>query len=153
MSYWDKKLTRQQLDGKLNTLKASSISEINTGWIKLIREALGMSARQLAERVGLTRPRLTKIENAEITGDLNLSTLKKVAEALNMRFVYAFVPEVSLEEMVNDQAKKIAHEIMARVSHTMKLEDQELTPTDKLKALEDLIQKILINEPKDFWDK
>lgn len=70
-----------------------------------------------------------------------------------MRLIYAFVPEVGLEEIVNDQAKKIADERMARVSHTMRLEDQELTSADKSKALEDLIQKILINEPKDFWDK
>jgi predicted DNA-binding mobile mystery protein A len=112
-----------------------------------------MSTFQLAKRAGLDQSRITRIENAEVNGDLNLSTLKKIAEALNMRFVYAFVPEEGLEEMVHEQAEKIAKERLAKVSHTMKLENQELTESDKSKALDDLVQKILIDEPKDFWDK
>lgn len=153
MSYWERKLTREQLDEKLKWLKESPIANIEFGWIKSIRQALGMSTVQLAKRAGLDQSRITRIENAEINGDLNLSTLKKIAGALNMRFVYAFVPKKGLEEMVHDQAEKIARELQAKVSHTMKLENQELTEVDKARALESLIQKILIDEPKGFWDK
>lgn len=153
MTYWDRKLKREQLDEKLKGLKDSPIANVEFGWIKSIRKALGMSTFQLAKRAGLDQSRITRIENAEVNGDLNLSTLKKIAEALNMRLVYAFVPEEGLEEMVHDQAEKIAKERLAKVSHTMKLENQELTESDKAKALDDLVQKILIDEPKDFWDK
>jgi predicted DNA-binding mobile mystery protein A len=153
MSYWDRKLKREQLDEKLKGLKESPIANVEFGWIKSIRQALGMSTFQLAKRAGLDQSRITRIENAEVNGDLNLSTLKKIAEVLNMRFVYAFVPEEGLEEMVRDQAEKIARERLEKVSHTMKLENQELTESDKSKALDDLVQKILIDEPKDFWDK
>lgn len=153
MSYWDRKLTRQQLDTKLGQLKKSGISKQEVGWIKLIRESIGMSAKQLAKRVGIDQSRITRLENAETEGDLKLSSLKKIAEGLDMHLVYAFVPKTSLEDMVNAQAKKIAKKRMSKASHTMKLEDQELSAEDKAKSMNDLVQKILIQEPKDFWDQ
>jgi hypothetical protein len=70
-----------------------------------------------------------------------------------MKFVYGFVPEGSLEDLVREQAKKIALKRMAKVSHTMRLEEQELSEDQKQKVLDDLIQKIMIEEPKDFWDQ
>ncbi|WEK33926.1 MAG: mobile mystery protein A [Candidatus Pseudobacter hemicellulosilyticus] len=154
MGYWDKKIVRQQLDDKLQKVKTlpGSLNQ-DTGWIKVIRESLGMSTRQLAQRVGIDQSRITRLENAEIDGDLKLSSLKKIAEGLNMRFVYAIVVEGSLEEMMLEQAKKIALKRMAQVNQTMKLEKQELSDEQKAKALEDLIQKILVEEPKDFWDQ
>lgn len=154
MSYWDKKLIREQLDNRLKNLKKlSSASNPDTGWIRTLREALGMSAKQLGKRVGLGQPRISRLEGAEIEGDLKLSTLKKIAEGLNMKFVYVFIPEQGLETMVYDQARKIAIKRMAKVNHTMRLEEQELSNEEKAKALDDLTQKILIEEPKDFWDQ
>lgn len=153
MTYWDKKLIRDQLDTRFKNLRILTEKSIpETGWIRVIREALGMSAKQLGKRVGLSQPRISRLEIAESEGDLKLSTLKKIAEGLNMKFVYAFVPETSLEEMVQDQAKKIALKRMTKVNHTMRLEEQELSYDEKEKTLDDLTQKILITEPKDFWD-
>lgn len=153
MSYWDRKLTRQQLDKKLGHLKQSGISKQEAGWIKLIRESLGMSAKQLAKRVGIDQSRITRLENAETDGDLKLSSLRKIAAALDMDLVYAFVPKTSLEDMVNAQAEKIAGKRMNKANHTMKLEDQELSAEEKAGSMETLVQKILIQEPKDFWDQ
>ena|ERR1700761_3962801 len=153
MTYWDRKLIREQLDSKLEKLKLLSTIIPQTGWIKMIREALGMSTKQLSKKVGIDQSRISRLENAEIENDLKLSSLKKIAEALNMKFVYGFVPETSLEEMVLDQAKKIALERMAKVDHTMRLEQQELPNDQKQKVLDDLIQKIMIEEPQDFWDQ
>src|SRR5690349_2337576 len=128
MTYWDKKLIREQLDAKLEVLKSAfSIVPAENGWIKLLRDALGMSAEQLSKKVGIDRSRINRLEKAEVGGDLKLSSLKKIAEGLNMRFVYAFVPENSLENMVYEQARKIAQKRMSKVSHSMKLEDQELS--------------------------
>jgi predicted DNA-binding mobile mystery protein A len=153
MAYWDRKLIREQLDGKLVKLIPLSSLNIEKGWIKMIREALGMSTKQLGKRVGIDQSRISRIENAEIESDLKLSSLKKIADGLNMKFVYGFVPEGSLEDLVREQAKKIALKRMAKVSHTMRLEEQELSEDQKQKVLDDLIQKIMIEEPKDFWDQ
>ena len=153
MKYWDRKLIREQLDQKLVNYKNLPPVAQETGWIKLIREALGMSARQLGKKVGIDQSRISRLEAAETEGDLKLSSLKKIAEGLNMKFVYAFVPEESLEQTVQQQAEKIALKRLNRVSHSMMLEDQELSYSDKQSALETLKQKIMINEPKDFWDQ
>ena len=151
MTYWDRKLIREQLDERLGRIKSFADTAKN-GWVKIMREALGMSAKQLGKRVGLDQSRITRLENAEIEGDLKLSSLKKIADGLDMEFVYYFVPRRSLEQMVYDQAKSIAKKRLTKVNQTMRLEDQELSDNQKAKALDDLIQKILINEPKDFWD-
>lgn len=153
MTYWDRKLVREQLDKRLETLKPLSTINVEKGWIKVLREALGMSAKELGKKVGIDQSRISRLENAEIENDLKLSSLKKIAEGLNMKFVYAFIPETSLEETVREQAKKIALKRMRKVNHTMRLEQQELSDDQKTKALEDLIQKIMIEEPKDFWDQ
>lgn len=153
MGYWERKLIRQQIDSKLMQMKELGQLKADSGWIKLIREALGMTTTQLGKRAGIDQSRITRLEKAETEGDLKLSSLKKMAEGLDMQFVYAFVPKTSLETMVQEQAMKIALKRMQKVSHTMKLEDQELSETEKAKVLEDLVQKILIEEPKDFWDQ
>lgn len=152
MTYWDKKLIREQLDKRLKSPLIPLLNSEN-GWIKLLREAFGMSTTQLAKRVGIDQSRISRIENAETEGDLKLSTLKKVAEGLNMKFVYGFIPNESLETIVTEQARKIAGKRMERVNKTMRLEEQELSDGEKAKAFDDLVQKILIEDSKDFWDE
>ena len=79
--------------------------------------------------------------------------MRRIADALEMDFVYAFVPRTSLNEMVRQQAKKIALKKMDRLNHTMRLEMQELSMEEKEKALTDMIDRILIDELRDFWKK
>jgi predicted DNA-binding mobile mystery protein A len=154
MEYWDKKLIREQLDKKLKKLAVLLSPEMpERGWIKLIREALGMSGEELGKRVGLNQSRISRLESAELSGDLKLSTLRKVADGLNMKFVYGFVPKDGLENMVREQAKKIAQERMAKATHTMLLEAQELSDEEKARMFDDLVYKILIEQPKDFWER
>jgi predicted DNA-binding mobile mystery protein A len=154
MNYWDKKLMREQLDKKLISLKSLVKNGMpETGWIKPIREALGMSAKDLAEKVGIDQSRISRLENAEKMGNIKLSSMQKIAQGLGMEFVYGFVPNDTLESMVRDQAHKLAVEKFKRLNHTMRLEMQELSDDEKKKALEDMINKILIDEPKHFWKK
>ena len=153
MSYWDKKVAREQLDKKLDSLKTFATSGIpQQGWIKTVREALGLSARQLGEKAGIDQSRISRLENAEKDGSLKLSSLQKVAKGLNMRFIYGFVSENTLEEMVRSQARKIALRRLKQLNNTMRLEKQELSDEEQKKALEDMIEKILVDQPKDFWD-
>lgn len=154
MTYWDKKLMREQMDRKLKKLSVLLSPELpENGWIKIIREALGMSGKDLGKRTGLDQSRISRLETAELSGDAKLSSLRKVAEGLNMKFVYGFVPKDSLEMMVREQARKIAQERMSKTSHTMLLEAQELSNEEKARMFDDLVQKVLIEQPKDFWDQ
>ncbi len=78
MDYWDKKLFREQWDFKLEMLKNLYTGILpTTGWIKSIREALGMTTSDLAKRVKLDQSHITRLENSEIEGDLkNVASLK-----------------------------------------------------------------------------
>lgn len=75
-----------------------------------------------------------------------------MADGLGVKFVYGFVPEHDLEEIVRQQAMKIAKKRLSRVDHSMKLELQGVSEEEQEKALKDLIDQILIEEPKNFWD-
>jgi len=152
MNYWDRKLMREQMDNRLKPMKdLVGIDVARFGWVKAIREALGMSAKELGKLVGLDQSRISRLENAEKTGNLKLSSLHKIAKGLKMRFVYGFVPENSLEEMVQAQARAIAIARMKRLHNTMSLEKQELSADEQQKALRDMIEKILVEQPRDFW--
>ena len=153
MTYWDRKLVREQVDRKFEKLRGLADLGFDKGWIRMIREALGMSSAQLGKRVGIDQSRISRLENAEVDGDLKLSSLRKIAEGLNMKFVYGFIPNDSLETIVLQQARKIALERMQKLNHTMRLEQQELGEAEKERALDDMIQKILVEEPREFWDK
>lgn len=152
MNYWNRKLLREQLDAKIDILRPFRRHVPERGWIRTLREALGMTALQLGKMVGIERSRIARLESAEASGDLKLSSLKKIADGLNMDFVYAFVPKESLETMVRDQARKVALKRLSRLDHTMRLEKQELSDAEKEKMLEDMIQKILLEDPKALWD-
>ena len=154
MNYWDKKLLREQLDSKLTKLREFSIQGLTSiGWIKAIREALGMTSKDLASRVGVNQSRVIHMEQAEADGNIKISTMKKIADALEMDFVYAIVPRTSLNDMVREQARLLALKKMERLDHTMRLEMQELSSEEKERALKDMIDKILIDGLKDFWRK
>lgn len=94
------------------------------GWIRAIRDALGMTAEDLAERMGVTQSVVSRIEKSERTGRVQLDTLQRVAEALNCELVYALVPRRDLEELVTERARALALEQLRRVGHTMALEAQ-----------------------------
>ena len=67
------------------------------GWIKAVREALGMTTAQLAKRLGMKQPSVVAIEQSEAKGTIELATLRRVAEALDCTLVYALVPNKPLE--------------------------------------------------------
>lgn len=50
------------------------------GWIRAIRDALGMTSQQLATRMGVTQPRITELEQAEAAGRVTLSSLQRAAD-------------------------------------------------------------------------
>ncbi len=156
MDYWYKKFARELVDKKLHKLR-EAYGEVQPayekmGWIKSTRTLLGMTTEQMGNKVGLDQSRISRLERAELNGNLNISSLRKIAEGLDLEFVYALVPKTSLENMVKQQAEKIADERTEKVNHTMKLEKQELSEKMKEKAKKDLVLKILVEDPKNFWD-
>lgn len=90
----DRALARKQLDKRLNFVRSTdALTRPPRGWIKAIREALGMTTAQIARRMGVSQPRAVEIEKAEKTGAITLDTLERAARAMDCRLVYAFVPK------------------------------------------------------------
>jgi predicted DNA-binding mobile mystery protein A len=80
--------------------------------VREIRDALGMSEFELSVRIGVTQQRVSQIQRAEVTGSIQLSTLGRVADALNCELVYYLAPREPLADMVWRQAfGKAAEEV------------------------------------------
>jgi len=122
------------------------------GWIKAVREALGMSGQQLGKRLGVSRMRVAAMEQAEVKGATTLKSLRRAAEALDCVLVYALVPRTSLKDTLQQQARRKARQDMARASRTMALEDQALARDEDAKVVETAAAELLDKMPKTFWD-
>jgi predicted DNA-binding mobile mystery protein A len=104
------------------------------GWLRAIREALGMPQAELARRMHVADTTIGKLEAGELAGTAQLDSLERAADALGCDLVYALVPRVPLELRVEEQARTKAIASLAAVEHTMLLEDQG-SSTNGLDAL------------------
>ena len=123
------------------------------GWVHAIREALGMSNRQLAERVGVDATQSVEdMQEYEVRGTIKLQTLRKVADALECDVVYALIPREPLEEIRRERAKIVARRTLNRVAHSMRLEDQGVSKKTEDAEFNRRVEKLLVGRPRDLWD-
>ncbi len=83
-----------------------------------------MTAAELADRMGISGASVRAMEATEITGGVRLSTLRRAAEAMDCTLAYAFIPNESLENIVQKQARVVLEDQANRSRQTMVLEDQ-----------------------------
>lgn len=116
------------------------------GWIRAVRDALGMSAADLAARMHVAQSTVARLEASERDGRIQLNTLERAADALGCDLVYAVVPRQPLDELVEAQAQRLAAAHLKTLGHTMALEDQALTDT-QTKAKYDLLVQHYMSSP------
>jgi predicted DNA-binding mobile mystery protein A len=119
------------------------------GWIKAVREALGITTAQLAKRLGMKQPSVVAIEQSEAKGTIELATLRRVAEALDCTVVYALVPNKPLETTIRDRARAFGRRRRGPVEHSMLLEDQRVRGKDAEAQLDEIVRE---TNPRLFWD-
>ncbi len=147
-----RRIMRDQLDLALQPLIIfKNLQPPVKGWLRSIREALGMSGQQLGKRMNVSQPRVVQMEKDELTGAMTLKTMRQAAEALDCVFVYALVPRTSLEETVRRQAKKAAQKYLSRTSHSMLLEDQLVSNDEQQKMIDAKVEDMIREIPKEFW--
>lgn len=117
-----RRTARRRLDQRLAGLDLGQ--RPSRGWIRAIREALGMTTGELGQRMGVSQSRISQLERSEELGSIRLETLERAARALNCRVGYVFMPNEPLEDMVQRQARLRAQAEVEVVTHTMALEDQ-----------------------------
>jgi len=100
-----------------------------------------MTTAQLAKRLDVSQPRVLGIEKAEVLGSIKLESLERAARALDCRLVYALVPRVPLESMVEDRAHELAKKRLRATRHSMALEDQRVDEADEQEHLVRLVKR------------
>lgn len=145
-------LKQQQVDAALEVWRAAGLpSRPSTGWIKAIREALGIPATYLAKRLGVVHSSVVRLESSEADDTITLASLRRAAEALGCELQYALVPRKPLAETLDAQAEKVARARMEAVAHTMALEAQATSKNTVDTQLRELKESLLKGSRRELW--
>ncbi|MGQ0429914.1 MAG: helix-turn-helix domain-containing protein [Gammaproteobacteria bacterium] len=122
------------------------------GWIRAIRDALGMSQSQIAARVGVSRATVQQWERAEGRRRITVHSLDLVAHAMGCTVALAIVPKGgSLDDVRRRQARAKAIAIVKR-------EDAPADPdavTDlnaaQWRRIDRIVARFLRGSPRRLW--
>lgn len=145
-------LARRQLD--LRVLKARQADLLDVprgGWVKSIREALGMSASTFGKRLGISQPAVSQLESSEAAGTITLASLRKLADGLGCELAYVLIPREPLEVMIEQQARRRARQIVGSISESMNIEDQEVSERALYEQVESLTLELMYRQGPGFW--
>jgi predicted DNA-binding mobile mystery protein A len=145
-------LKLRQLDANLARWRSADLSSRpSSGWIKTIREALGMPATHLAKRLGVVASTVTRLEASEADDTVSLATLCRAAEALGCELKYALVPRQSLANTLDARANQLARARMGAVAHTMALEAQATSKNTVASQTRALAENLLKGPRRELW--
>jgi predicted DNA-binding mobile mystery protein A len=134
--------SRKLLDGHFDEWQQlRAIPRPPRGWVRAVREALGMSAAVVAARMGTTAGAVIRLEQSEAADRIRLDTLRRAADALGCDLVYLLVPRRPLTTVLRDRAGELARRQVEAVEQTMRLEDQA---TGKGKEMQDQLAEQLL---------
>lgn len=125
-----------------------------SGWVKVVRESLGLSTTQLAKRMNQAQSTVAELETREKKGNVSIEMLQKTAQAMDCELVYVILPKnKSLDKILELRARRAAEKIIANVSHSMKMEDQEVSKQEKDAQIQSLAQELKEALDPRLWDK
>ena len=128
-----RQLRLEQIDRALHPFAGTrSVSRPRRGWLRAVREALGITRKDVARAMRRFPQNVALFEKSESTYRITLQTLRHYAEAMDCQLVYAIVPKAgTLTEAAEERARKKAENDVRAVEHTMALEDQATTGTEQ----------------------
>jgi predicted DNA-binding mobile mystery protein A len=142
---------RRSLDRTLSPLLKLPRRRPQRGWVRAIRDALGMTAEQLGSRIGVTQSTIQRLETSEAADTIQLSSLRRLAEGLNCELVYALIPRDTLTSTYDAAARAVARRELARISYSMALENQAVDDQAEDERLRQYIAKEL--DPREIWGR
>ncbi|WP_373494171.1 mobile mystery protein A [Aquiflexum sp.] len=148
------KLLIKQLDQKLQPFSQTRMGLVpERGWINAIRTTLNMTMAQLGTKLNITRQGVKRIEESESNGTITLNSLKDVANAMDLKLVYALVPkDGTIDNLIQIKAERLAQKIVLRTNQNMKLEDQGIGDAKIAKTIKELAAEIKREMRKSLWD-
>ncbi len=149
-----KSLQLQQLNNKmLSFVSLKQVAMPPTGWIKAIRNAIGMSMQQLGNKLKVSKQGVMDIEKREKEGSITIKSLREIARVMDMQLVYGFVPnDGSLDALIEKRATELAKQIVMRTANTMNLENQANSKERIDTAIKERAAEIKKEMPKILWN-
>ena len=143
----------RHLDQHFESLRPlANVSKPPKGWVRAVRDALGMTTAQLAKRLGISQPSVVELQQSEAGGTITLNTLQRAAAALGCRLVYSLIPNEPLADTVTARAKLIAQRQLGQVQQTMRLENQSVNDKEVNDRLREQLVDKLLRRPARLWD-
>ncbi len=136
-------IARRRLDERLKTSSLNEIPRPHRGWIRAVREALGMSTTELGQRMRISQQSVVDLEQGEQRSTVQLDTLARAAAAMDCELVYAIVPRTSLEEIVRARSHEKARQLLATVEHHSRLEDQAVSNADLAAQIDEIAADLI----------
>jgi predicted DNA-binding mobile mystery protein A len=114
----------------------------SSGWISSVREALGLSQREVGKKMHASGQAIQQFEKAEADDRISLRALRRVAGSMGCELIYVLVPKSgSFAELAEQPTRERATHDAKSVLHTMALEDQK--PENANQLIEDEAQRRL----------
>ncbi|RLA29619.1 MAG: mobile mystery protein A [Gammaproteobacteria bacterium] len=120
-----RRLEVSRIDEYLQTLKTKAglrRQAPSHGWIRTMRDVLGMSVAQLAKRLDVSRAAVYKLEEREVSRGISLKQLDRAAGEMDCDVFYAFVPRNTVEQSIRDQSRERAETKLTQANVSMGLE-------------------------------
>lgn len=144
-------IARRSLEKRFSPLRDMQLSVPPRGWLRAIRESLGMTTRQLAKRMQVAPSRVTTLEKAELTGATTLTSLRNAAEAMDCTLVYFILPNTTLDAILYKRVIEKVDKQLKSLHHTMLLENQGLNKDDYEHERQRMINEYTI-KLKRLWE-
>src|SRR5258708_37240668 len=146
-------LAATQIDRKLKPPRpvAGSLRSSGAGgWIRALRQGLGIYAAALGSRMRLAQQSLNQLEKNERAGAITLASLRRAAEAFDAELFYAIIPRKPLRQTIAERAKEVARKRVAPVADSMQLEAQGLGDNELQERITELALE-LERSPRELW--
>jgi predicted DNA-binding mobile mystery protein A len=145
-------LQLQQMDTLLSSWKTAPLgARPKQGWVRAIRESLGMSGAAFARRLAMSHAGVRKLESAEASDAITLASLRKLAQALDCELQYALVPRTSLTQQLQDRATSVARDRLRPIAHSMALENQAVQSPLNALQLERAVKELREGSGRELW--
>jgi predicted DNA-binding mobile mystery protein A len=142
----------RQLEERLEKLRdIAALESPQDGWVRTLRQALGITTEQLASKLGVTRQAVLQLEAAERSQTATWSSLRKAANAMDCEVVYAVVPRGSLNQVLLRQGRKQAERHVQRIAHSMKLDAHVVGPAEQERQVEELAVQLAAERSRALW--
>jgi predicted DNA-binding mobile mystery protein A len=140
-----------ELDRLFDRVRPLELAPPGKGWIADIRESLGMTGRDFAQRLGIDPSSAKRLEQSEAKRSITMASLDRAAAALGCRVAYVLIPDRPLEETVRDRASALVERLHAPVAHSMALEDQTSDQPSTNDRREIMIDELISNLDPELW--